>query len=89
MKPNLGLARKEVGRERVVKGTPSARFDEERETARHRDVLAHDSWGQKFARGMVSEQLRYLIERDRRQTWEERYDNHCSCANRAGVSVMV
>lgn len=38
---------------------------------------------------MVSEQLRYPIERDRRQIWEERYDNHCSCANRTGVSVMV
>lgn len=57
-------------------------------TARHRDVLAHDSWGQTFARWMVSEQLRYPM-RDGRQTWEERYDNHCSCASRAGVSIVV
>lgn len=83
------LGQTEVGSERVVKGTPSALFDEERETRSSSRCSGPQFLGQKFARGMVSEQLRYPIERDRRQTWEERYDNHCSCANRAGVSVMV
>lgn len=64
-------------------------FDEERKTRSLSGCSGPRFLGRKFARRIVSEQLRRPIERDRRQTSEERHDHHCSWATRARVSIMV